>query len=277
MKIGGRGRAALPGFPGRMKLGHLVEADPLLLRSVEVGVRPMLEFACRAQKGVGDRARVFLVGDLERAGIAVPGITAFFIGLGPEEVRQDFSEGPAHAPERGPVVVIGAMPPDIEHRVDGAGPPERLAAGLKTASAVETGLRDGLESPVVDLGPAGNHQRDAGGRPDQDPLPVSARLEQTDGHRRVFRKPRRKGRAGGPAADDHVIEIHFRFAVLLFCHKAAGLTGRARRQSLRYERSLGQRFNPRASGAFAPDVSAQNCLDARFGTTLPVAIRLKKC
>ena len=42
MKIGGRSRAALAGLVGPMKLGHLIEPDPLLPRAVEIGILTIL-------------------------------------------------------------------------------------------------------------------------------------------------------------------------------------------------------------------------------------------
>ena len=89
VKIGGRGRAALPGFLAAVKLGHLIESDPLLLRAVEVGVLPDLKLTRRPDEGAGDRVRASLVGDMERAGIPVPGVSAVLVGFRPPEVGED--------------------------------------------------------------------------------------------------------------------------------------------------------------------------------------------
>ena len=105
------------------------------------------------------------------------------------------------------------MPADVGHDVDRARAAERLAARLIPAPAVEARLRDRLEGPVVDLGPPRQHQGDPRRGADERVLAVSACFQQADGHGRILGKPRRQRRAGGSAADDHVVVVNLEMAV----------------------------------------------------------------
>ena len=109
MKIGGRGRATLPGFVGSMELGHLVEADPFLARAVEVVVGAELQFVRRLDEGVGD-GRGFL-GPRPGAGRSRHARNRRRARWLPSAENRE--ERPGMTSPRiqgGPIVIVGAVP-----------------------------------------------------------------------------------------------------------------------------------------------------------------------
>src|SRR5262249_47745261 len=68
--------------------------------------------------------------------------------LVPLEERQHVVPAPAGQAELAPVVVIGRLAAHVDHGVDGGGAPDRLAARIIEAAAVEPGLGLGREQPV---------------------------------------------------------------------------------------------------------------------------------
>ena len=120
MQIRGCRRATFAvSFPA-VELRHLVEAGALLLGPAEIIVGADLQLICGRDEGAGNGPRTFLVRDLEGTGIAVEFIGPALVALRTFEIGQDLPIGPAVATEVRPVVIVGCVPPGIEHCIDGA-------------------------------------------------------------------------------------------------------------------------------------------------------------
>ena len=71
-----------------------------------------------------------------------------FVVFGTFEIRQYFIKRPARIAQGSPMIVVAMMATRIDHGVDGTRSAQHLAARLIAASAIETWLRHGVESPV---------------------------------------------------------------------------------------------------------------------------------
>ena len=186
-------------------LGDLHVVAAVVLLAVEVGVeRDALRLA-RLQEHLVERTRAPQVGHVQRTVDAVErGVAVDGVGLGPLEVGEHVVVPPARVAQSGPAVVVRAVPPRVDHGVDGAGAPQRLAAGLEAPSSVEPGLGHGLVAPAV---AAERHaHREAQRGADQQVPPLAARLEQAHRHRRVLAQPAGHHAAGRSSSDHHVVE-----------------------------------------------------------------------
>ena len=98
---------------------QLIGADPLLLRPVEIGhMRKARGLAC-GDVAAHQRMQIAQVfRDEQRPAAAPPGITARFGIFHRPVSRQRLVPAPAGIPRRRPILVIAAVPPDIDHRVD---------------------------------------------------------------------------------------------------------------------------------------------------------------
>ena len=143
---------------------------------------------------------------VERAVGAVVLVVQALVVLGAAEVRQHLVVGPAVVALGGPVVVVGAVAADVDHRVDRARASQHLAARLPADAPVQALLRDGVEVPVGRLGL--RQQRQARGHVDQDVLVHRAGLDQRHRHRRILAQPRRQHAAARAAAHHDVVEVH---------------------------------------------------------------------
>ena len=90
------------------------------------------------------------VGHPQRAVGAVPFALAADVVLELAEVREHVGVGPARVAERGPAVVVVAMAADVDEPVDRARAAQRAAARPVDLATVHSGVRLGLELPVVD-------------------------------------------------------------------------------------------------------------------------------
>ena len=205
-QIGGGGRAAFAPARAAVELRDLIKPHALVVAGVEVRDLAVLAAGRRLDEGAGDRARVLLVRHLQRAVAAVEAVGPVLVGLGPQEVGQAIVPRPAVAAKIGPTVIVAAVPAHIQHCVDGAGPAQRLAARLKTASPVQLRLRNGAIGPVAQLA-APRHQPDrAHRRADQDMVAAAPRFQQADLNRRILAEPRGERRARRSAPRDHIVE-----------------------------------------------------------------------
>jgi hypothetical protein len=82
---------------------------------------------------------------------------------------------------------------------------QRLAARLIALASVQARLGHGLERPVIRFGR--HHDRDADGCLDDPVVSRAASFQQADRGLRIFAETAGNGAAGGPAADDNVIEF----------------------------------------------------------------------
>ena len=142
--------------------------------------------------------------DGERAALAV--ILAVEIGVvfRALEIGQHVGERPAGIAERRPLIVVGAVAADIDHRVDGGRAAEPLAARLIADAAVEALLRHGVEGPVVDF--AGDHQHQRERCRDHPIVVLAAGIQQRHRNVRILRQPSRHRAAARAAAHHHEIE-----------------------------------------------------------------------
>ena len=124
---------------------------------------------------------------------------AAHVVLGAQEVGQHVVPAPAQV---GPLVVVGRVAADVDHRVDRRGPAERLAAREIDAAVVETRLEPGAEVPVRARAVVGRE----GGR-DVDEVRRVRRpgLQEQDLHIGVLAQPVGEHAARRARADDHVV------------------------------------------------------------------------
>ena len=154
-------------------------------RGVEEGLR---------EAGARQRVR-----DAQRPADAVVLGGAARVVLRAQEVGQHVVPAPA---ELGPLVVVGGVAADVDHRVQRRRAAERLAARQVDAAIVEPGLVAGAEVPVV----LRAEERREGGR-DVDEVRRVRRpgLQEQDLHIGVLAQPVGEHAARRARADDHVV------------------------------------------------------------------------
>src|SRR5207248_419073 len=103
-------------------LGDLVDAQAFLFVGVEI--------LAYAELGLAHRIVRLRSGDVKRATFAVIFAAEFGIIFRTLEVGQHVGIGPAGVAERGPLIVIAPVTPDIDHRVDRGRAAKPLAARL---------------------------------------------------------------------------------------------------------------------------------------------------
>src|SRR5262249_55607701 len=89
---------------------------------------------------------------------------------------------------------------------------QRLAPRLVARAAIETGLRHGLQRPVVDL--AAHHDDEPARRMNQGARVRSAGLDQADADERVLAQPGGDHAARRACTDDHIVEALFVHALV---------------------------------------------------------------
>ena len=186
--------------------GELAIGEAVLGSAVHVRVVRVAALLRRVEERVADRMGLGLVGDVERPADPVVLVRAPRLVLGTLEVREHVVEGPAPVPELGPDVVVAGMPPDVEHPVDGARPPEDLAARDRDRPVPGLLVRLGMEEPVH--GGIVEGLREAHRDVDPRVLVTAARLEQRHPSPGVFGQPGGEDAAGGAGPHDDVIELH---------------------------------------------------------------------
>ena len=142
MQVGHRGAAPHPAA-----LGQLVVADPVLLRPVEVVVGLMPGLLRRLDIGVHQGVPGPAVADGQRAAGAVQVARAALVVLGPQEVGQHVRPAPSGRAARRPLVVVGTVPADVDHRVHRRRAAQHLAAGQVPAPEVDARARGRSGSP----------------------------------------------------------------------------------------------------------------------------------
>ena len=199
MDIGPRGAPAFA-----VLLRHLIEAEAFVILGIEILTDPKLGLARRLQKGLLHRVIGAQFVDGERAALAV--IVAAEIGIvfRALEVGQHVGERPAGVAQRRPLIVVAAMAANVDHGIDRGGAAEPLAARLIADPAVETGLRHGVESPVVEL--ARHHQRQRARRGDHPIVPRAAGFQQRHRRPRILGEPSGDRTTARAAAHHHKIE-----------------------------------------------------------------------
>ena len=127
--------------------------------------------------------------------------------LEPAEQRQHVVIAPAGQAELAPVIVIGGLSAHRDHGVDGRRAADHLAARVGQRPAVEARFRLCLEHPV---GTGISDRKEIADRDVKpDPVVVAAGLQEQYPVVGVGRQPVGHNAAGGPCADDDIVEITF--------------------------------------------------------------------
>ena len=187
--------------------------------------------------------------DIQRTVVPMVFVAKIFVALSFFEIGQHVIVRPAGIAKPGPLVVIGAMAADINHRVDRARAAEGAAARLIAPPPIQPGLRHRLECPIVDL--RRQHERRRHRRIDDPIVAGIARFQQTHIHPRIFAQAARDDATCRPAADNDVIESRHVAAphaagfgaTSRAGSPAAGTSGANRRASSRWPRSRSGRMN----------------------------------
>ena len=197
VQVGVRAGAAKP-----IALGELEAPHALLPRAVEVRVVLVAGLPRGLDHRVHERVHRAALGHAERSAHAVEGVLAALVVLGAPEVRQHVVVAPAVEPHRGPLVVVGAVAADVDHRVDRARPADHAAARQVEPAVAEAWLLLAEQIPVETRL---EHRGERGRRADLVRTVRAARLEQRDAHVGVLAQPSREHAAGRAGAHDHVV------------------------------------------------------------------------
>ena len=197
--IGARGAAAFA-----VLLRQLIDAEALMLVGIEILAQAELRFLRGLQEDLLYRIAGARLVDGERPALAVIFAAEIGIVFRALEVGQHVGERPAGIAERGPLIVVGAVAADIDHRVDRRRAAEPLAARLIADAAVEALLRHGVEGPVVDV--AGDHQHECERRRDHPIVVLAAGVQHRHRNVRILRQPPRHRAAARAAAHHHEVE-----------------------------------------------------------------------
>ena len=155
----------------------------------------------RLDHRVDQRVHGAAVGHAERAADAVEGVLAALVVLRALEVRQHLVVAPALGAAGRPVVVVGAVAADVDHRVDRARAAEHATARQVQPPVAEARLLLAVEVPVdARLEAAGKAA--ASGSPAGCPGPG---LEHRDLDVGVLAQARGEHAARRAGADDHVV------------------------------------------------------------------------
>ena len=201
MQIGDRGAAAPP-----VALGELEAPGALLGGAVEVLVVRDADLAGGLDPGLDDRVHRAALADAERAADPVVVARAALVVLGALEVGQDVLVAPAFEAHRRPLVVVGAVAADVDHRVERARAAEHAAARQVVAPVVEPrlGLTEQRPVPVArQVRAEGERHVDLGG------VVGRARLDHRHLDVRILAQAIGHHAAGRAGADDHVV-VHAR-------------------------------------------------------------------
>ena len=177
------------------------------LGAIDVQVRDQLVPGLhgRLEHRVDERMHRAAVGDRERAADAVERVRAALVVLGALEVRQHVVVRPALAPELRPLVVVGAVPAQVDHRVDRARAADHAPARQVEPPVAEAGLLLAEQVPVeARLEHGRERRRDVELRR----RVRAARLQQEHADVRILAQARSEHAAGRAGPDDHVVSHH---------------------------------------------------------------------
>ena len=160
-----------------------------MLVGVEILAQAELRFLRGLQEDLLHRIAAARLVDGERPTLAVIFAVEIGVVFRALEVGQHVGKRPAGIAERGPLIVVGAVAADIDHRVDRGRAAEPLAARLIADAAVEALLRHGVEGPVVDV--AGDHQHECERCRDHPIVVPAAGVQHRHRNGRIFRQPSR--------------------------------------------------------------------------------------
>ena len=143
---GVRGRLAPAGL-----LCHLIEAYAFRLGHIEIRTRPDLQLRSRIDEILIHRRRIGNVCDRERTVPAMQRVVklGMLVGFRPLEIGKHGLIVPPATAEFRPMIIIRPVAADVDHPVDRGRTAEDAPSRHGDAATVKTGLRRGLEQPVV--------------------------------------------------------------------------------------------------------------------------------
>ena len=136
-------------------------------------------------------------------------IGAVFVGVAEEmifvalEIRQHIVPAPAGEPELAPMIIVGRLPPHVDHGVDRRRAADRLAARIVERPAVKARHRFGLEAPIRARIADGEQITDWNVEPD--PVVRAAGFEHEHAAFRVGGQPIGQQTPGRTRSHDHVV------------------------------------------------------------------------
>ena len=209
-QIGACGTPALA-----LVLRDLVQAYAFLVLAVEIAGNRQPGLPCRFQIACMEGAVTAQIAHMQRPLVAVPAVAVALVVFAEDEIGQHLVIRPAGVAERRPVVVIVAVAADVDHRVDGRGAAQTLAAWLVGAPPVQAGLRHAPEGPVVVAG--GQHGDCTAGDVHHRPATATAGLQQADAGAGILAQASGQHGAGRTAADHDVVKFHAHACSCLRC------------------------------------------------------------
>ena len=196
-EVGDRRRAA-----AAVALGDLEAPGALLGGAVEVVVARDADLLAGVDERLDDRVHRPALAHAQRPADAVVAVRAALVVLGAPEVRQDVLVGPAVVAQRRPLVVVGRVAADVDHRVERARAAEDAAARQVVAAEVEPRLGLGEQRPVE---VARQVQPEAERHVDVRVVVGRPGLDHGDAHVRVLAQAVGHDAAGRSCAHDHVV------------------------------------------------------------------------
>ena len=187
-------------------LRDLVEPRAFLRGPIEIGIARQARLHRGLDKAVRKHIRALQIGHIQGPLLTMPFVGQTLVVLRLQKVGQHIGPRPTRTTHIRPGVVIPLLAPDVGHRIDGTGAPQRAAAGLKTAAPQQARLRhrgQALRDPF-----GAGHQGDAGRAMDQGTGVGRPGFQQCHLHIRVFAQATGQHTTGRATAHDHVIKVH---------------------------------------------------------------------
>jgi len=141
---------------------------------------------------------------MQRPALGMQRVRATCVVLGLQKPGQHLLPRPPGVALRGPGVVVLRLSAQVDHGIHRAAAAQHLAAGLKAAAAIQSGLGHGVDRPV-ELAGLG-HARDAGRALHQRAGISAPGLEQAHLVRTVLAQAASQHAARRACADDHEIK-----------------------------------------------------------------------
>ena len=189
-------------------LRDLVHAQPLLRTAIKIAVVRNLQFTPSLYEIAAQRVHGFQLAHGKLAALTMTiGCSEPMVVFDPlEQVCHAVPAPDIRACLGRPVVVIGLVPADIDHGVDGRRPAQCFATRPEQSTAIQMFLWFGIECPVQLF--AIGQQCDPHWHVNQGVLILWARFDKRDAFCRVCRQPVGQNATGGSGADDDIV-VHF--------------------------------------------------------------------
>ncbi len=185
---------------------RLARPEALRIGPVEIDAAAELQQLGRGQVVVDQRVVARDIDDIHLAADTVIGrVPPPLVVLGLLEVGQDLGVAPSlRAVRAGPVVEVARVAAEVDHAVDRTRSPDHPAARQGHAPAAGRRLWRGAVAPAQPGVP--DRRRHRGRNTDLVGAVAAAGFHEADPHRRIGGEPVGEHAAGGPRADDDVVE-----------------------------------------------------------------------